>query len=177
MTRLWFGLIGVGGAALLAASSSGATAQAPAAPLCRAFEEAIEPGGPRVLQVVCAKAGTVLGRVDAYQMSPLPALKAAVVVASLDRSRRVWLVTSEGERSLGVEEITGTIARAAGRGASTRLDGLELGFGDGATGQLTAGIMSVRDRKRGGAAGQVDLGQLVARMRAIRASSPSRSGE
>lgn len=168
------GLFTAGAILMFASSSHVALAQSSASPLCRAVESAPDSNDVRPLVVACGQGGVSLGPVDAYELIRLPALRAAVVVTSFDRSRRVWLITSEGGRELGLEEITGTIARAAGRGASLRLDGLELDFGDGATGQLTAGIMSVR-AEGGGASSKIDLTKLVARMRAVRAGARAKS--
>ncbi len=129
-----------------------------------------------MLQIVCGNAGAVLGQVEDYELTQLPALNAAVVVTTIEGSRRVWLVMDNGEKSLALEEITGTIARAAGRGAGSDIDGLDLNLGKGANGQITAAIMSSRNQAEKNVQGSVDLAQLVERARDVRKSEPSRNG-
>lgn len=165
-------LTGAAAPLLLALWPAGGMAQSPASPLCRAVEGPLDGSAVKSLTVACGQAGLSLGQVDAFELIQLPALRAAVVVTSFDRARRVWLVTIEGDRELGLEELTGTIARAAGRGTSMRLDGLEFDVGPGATGRLTASVMSVRNRTDGGgASSEIDLAAMVSRMRSIRSAA------
>ncbi len=128
--------------------------------------------GPEMLQVVCGNAGTVLGQVDDYELVELPDEQAAVVTTSYEGSKRVWLVMQSGDNSLALEEITGTIARAAGVEASTNLDGVDLDFAKGATEPLNIGIASPGNLIGTVSSDGVDLSQLVDRARAVRASEP-----
>lgn len=170
-------IVEIAGAFALALFSSPVAAQSEASPLCRAFQSAPASDGPELLYVACGAAGAVLGAADSYQLIQLPALKAAVAVTELHGSRRAWLVMRDDERSLSVEEITGTIARIAGRGASFNIDGLDLDFGPASTGQLTATIMSSKKGEAAQSAGAIDLAQLVARSRSLRAAGAAPAGK
>ena len=85
------------------------------------------------------------------------------------RSRRIWLAVADDAKSLIREEITGTIAHAAGRGASGNVDGLELNFAEDRMGHAAATIEGASNSVAGGAAEEVDVSQLVERARSIRA--------
>jgi len=164
-------LIGLAGALVLPLAT--AKAQDAPQPLCRGVQEPGRDDVARLLLIDCGGAAAMLGQADAVDIENLPDLASAVVVASLGGTRRAWLVMREGERSLTVEEITGTIARAAGRGASARLDRLQLGYPGGEDGQTRRNVMSVRLPGAQPMQGEVDLARLVERSRAVRAAAPT----
>ncbi len=167
-------MIGLAAVVLLSVYSDDAYAQAVDASPCKAFTIPVVEGGPEMLHVVCGNAGTILGQVDNYDLTQLPDLQAAVVTTSVEGSRRIWLVMKNEDNSLALEEITGTIARAAGREAGADVEGLDLDFGKGATGQLTANVMSSGNSVEASSTdGAVDFSQLVERARTIRASDAS----
>lgn len=151
---------------LLSAGGAQAQSQAPAAATCEATEAPIEEGGAAYLQVACGQAGVILGQVDSHELVLLPSLDAAVAVTELAGTRRAWLIMHEDGSSIALEEITGAIARLAGRGASRNMRGLVIDFGDLNTGLLTASV---------NAQGQVpvtlDLASLIERSRALRGSA------
>lgn len=165
----------IAGAAALALQAEATAAQptpgAGSAPSCEGFEQPPSAGLEPVLHVVCGRAGTMLGPVDAFEMVDLPALRSAVVVSTLHGSKRVWLVMQEGDRVLAVEEITGTVARSMGRGPHRRIDDLDLDLGRGAAGLLTASLKPGTQRPGGASAptrADIDLAGLVARARQVR---------
>jgi len=162
----------IGAAALVETllGSTGGFAQDPPPFACRAFHEAVEADGAPLLRIQCESASVFLGEADAFDLETLPALRSVVGVTSFGGMRRAWLVMSDGERSLHAEEITGTIARSIGRRASARLDNLQLGYPSTAERPGSA-TMSVRVPGENGARAEIDLGQLVERSRAVRASS------
>lgn len=148
-------------------AASGAQAQ-DAAPVCEAGVGPLEEGGEAYLRVACGGKGVILGQVDDYQLVQLPSLGSTVALTTLEGSRRAWLIMKDDKGDLALEEITGTIARLAGRGARRDIDGLELDFSQINTGQLTAAIRS----PNGGAAG-LDLAAMVERSRAVRNTAAS----
>jgi hypothetical protein len=154
---------------------SSAFAQAPSGSnspnRCRGFEQTTVSGAESELHVVCGQAGTTLGPVDGFEIADLPALRSAVVVTTLHGSKRAWLLMQEDERLLAVEEITGTIARAMGRGPQRKIDDLDLDLGRGAAGLLTAALKPGAQRPEGSSApsrADIDLAGLVARSRQVR---------
>lgn len=161
--------------AVALALPSSAFAQAPSGSnsptRCRGIEQTTVSGAEPELHVVCGQAGTMLGPVDGFEIADLPALRSAVVVTTLYGSKRAWLLMQEDERLLAVEEITGTIARAMGRGPQRKIDDLDLDLGRGAAGLLTAALKQGVQRPEGSSAPvttEIDLAALVARSRQVR---------
>ena len=178
MSRFSFPFAVVVGAASLSLLPASADAQpAGPSPLCRSFERTYGNDDRPMLHVSCGEAGAVLGAADDHRLYGLPALKAAVIVTVFNGERRVWLVMDGDDGTLAVEELSGTIARAAGRGASGRLDDLEFGFGSDAPGRQNAAVMSFRNRGEGGGAGEIDIGQLIARAREVRGAARPNAGK
>ena len=149
-----------GGAAQAQGQGAG-EGQGNAAPVCSAANVAAEEGGKPYLLVSCRGRAVALGRVDSYELVQLPALKSTVAVTQSEGMRRAWLIMDNGEDNLALEEITGTIARLAGRPGKRNLEGIEVDFADINRGQLTAAI-----RRSGGESAALDLGAMVARSRA-----------
>lgn len=133
---------------------------------CAAYETSPVKGEDPQLYVACGKYAVTLGSVDSYELVQLPGLRSAMVVTTLEGSQRAFLVIEDGAEGVALEEITGTIARAAGRGAKSDISGIQLDLGSAATGLMSAVSSST------GATGvdsvTIDLPALVGRSRAVR---------
>lgn len=156
-------------------------AQADVASPCKTYLGSLDEGGAEVLQIVCGNAAAVLGQVDDYELVDLPALDAAIVVTTLNQSRRVWLAMPDGDKALILEELTGTMARAAGRGATANIEGIDLNLDQIAAGQLAASVVSQQSGiaseavQGSDAVANVDFAKLVARARATHGEDTSGS--
>ena len=160
--------LSVATAAVIMLTAGGAQAQSQGGPgsTCEAIEAPIEEGGEAFLQVTCGTSGVILGRVDDHELVQIPSLDAAVAVTELAGTRRAWLIMHDNGSGIALEEITGTIARLAGRGASRDIKGLVIDFGDLNTGLLTAAV-----RAQGQVPVTLDLASLIERSRALRGSA------
>lgn len=133
---------------------------------CEAANAPIEEDGPNYLQVTCGQMAVMLGRVESYEFTPLPALDAGIVVIEFGGVRRAWLITHDGGSDIALEEITGTIASLVGRGERRDITGLELDFGEPIRGRTTAVI-----RSKGAGSASLDVSGLVKRSRALRTNA------
>lgn len=125
----------------------------------------VEGEGPQ-LYIVCGKYAVTLGSVDSYEFTQVPALRSAVIVTTLEGSRRAFLVIEHGEEGVALEEITGAIARKAGRGARSDIDGIQLNLRSAPTGLMAAAVRSAD--ANGADSVTIDLSALVERSRAVR---------
>lgn len=118
------------------------------------------------LYIACGKYAVTLGSVDSYEFTQVPALRSAVVVTTLEGSRRVFLVIEHGEEGVALEEITGAIARKAGRGARSDIEDIQLNLGSAPTGLMAAAVRS--PEANDAASVTIDLATLVERARAVK---------
>ena len=115
-------------AAALAQEAREPVSPATLSPFCRvfAFEDAKDK--PKLLHAKCPGGGLVLGRATAFEAVSNEELKATLVDAYLGTSRRVLLLTVQDDGKGFAEDLTGQIARTAGRGPMSNIDGVELDF-------------------------------------------------
>lgn len=170
----WLSLLGAGPAFMALAASPAAAQEAPpvvaddATSPCRVA--AIDGGErrPRELRASCREYGLMLGPVSEYQVIASESLEATLVDARLGGDRRVLLLSiqMDGQPPL-IEDLTGQIARAAGRGPMSAIDGVELDFKSFAQ----AGTIGVRGRPEDvgeARADTINLSEQIARERSRR---------
>lgn len=81
---------------------------------------------PQQLRAVCNNRVLFLGPVTSFQAVENQALKAELIDAHFGNERRVWLLTIQNDGQTLQEDLTGQIARTAGRGPMSRIDGIDL---------------------------------------------------
>jgi hypothetical protein len=116
----------------------------------------------------------LLGPVTSFEVIHSEALQATLIDARLGDERKVLLLTlQEGGQAL-VENLNGQIARAAGRGPMSQIDGIELDFKQfAATGNIAVrGQPQDRPRAR---ADKIGLGQQIALERGRRAQGAAQN--
>lgn len=125
--------------------------------------------GPQEVVVGCDGYGFSLGRADSYRSKTSRALQALAVVTQLGNEQRVWLISRRDGTSPLLEEITGSLARSAGRGEVFGLDGIEVDL----TGFEKGSVVAVHPTGRGrpAEAGQLNVGDGLAVERAQRPGS------
>lgn len=159
------------------AAQTQAQSQAGAVQPCEAALSRIGESSQNYLFVSCGSGGAVLGIVDNYISTFLPALKATVIVTSAEGAKRAWLVFAGVDDTVVVEEITNTLAVSVGRGPNGSIDGLDLELANGAKGRLTARLKAGAGQSQGDAAGDIDLAKMVGRARATRVKSAGNDGK
>jgi hypothetical protein len=125
---------------------------------------------PRQLHAVCRGIALRLGPVSEFESINNEALQATLIDAHIGSSRRVLLVTLQDVGRPLLEDLTGQIAFAAGRGPSSNIDGVELDFKQFAT----IGEIGVRGRAADdgrGKADRISVGPQIARERARRVAA------
>lgn len=123
--------------------------------------------GLQELRANCRGRGLILGEASDYKVTYNEALNATLVDMRLDGERRLLLITIQDNGLPLLEDLSGQVALAAGRGPMSELDGLEIDLSQ----YLTDGEIAVRPAA-GGAAGEksgvVKIGEQIALERARR---------
>lgn len=170
---------------LLFASTGRAEVRSPSAPspsvvlplpdskVCAVFAVQDSKERPQQLRAVCKGRVFFLGPVTTFQAVANEGLNAELIEARFDSERRVWLLTVQEDGRTLQEDLTGQIARAAGRGPMSGIEGIELDFKQFAQ----TGEVGVRERPADRArtrADKIELSQQVNFERARRANRPKR---
>jgi hypothetical protein len=129
---------------------------------CFVFTVAGPAGRASELGASCNGRGLLLGDVSNYQVIADPTLNAIVVDKHLGGERRLILITIRTDGRPLVEDITGDLAVAAGRGVMSNLVGLDVNLGSFASNGTIAVSPAARDQTSGDRSGQVNLRQQVA---------------
>ncbi len=136
-------------------------------PPCRVFTVDGPDDSSRGLFAGCGGHGLMLGRTTGYEVIGNGTLKATLIDTRTGGERRVLLITIQDDGSPLVEDLGVDLAVAAGRGAMTGLEGLELDFSS------FADDGTIRLRPATGAAGkdssgEIHIGQQIAAERVRR---------
>lgn len=97
--------------------------------------------GPSTLLASCSGAGVVLGEADSYRVHYNPASGALVVSIERGERTRIMLLQRDADGQLAIEDITGDLAVAAGRGPTSGLRGASIDF----AGFARDGVIAVAD--------------------------------
>jgi len=180
-----FALLGVlgWGAALL---STPASAQSPApqpaagdaqpqsARVCWVLALQDAKDKPQQLRAVCNNRVLFLGPVTTFQATENQALKAELIDSYFGNERRVWLLTVQDDGQTLREDLTGQIARAAGRGPMSRIDGIQIDVTQFAqTGEV--GVLGPPEERAGARADKIELAEQIALERSRRASAATQN--
>lgn len=119
-------LLGAGLAAMPAAAQEIAQPSPVPEPACRVFAVKRAEGPVQDLHAGCRGVGVMLGPVTAYEVIGNDALQATLIDARLGTERRVLLLSLQADGQPLVENLTGQLALAAGRGPASEIEGVEL---------------------------------------------------
>lgn len=158
-------LAGVLGASPAYAQADGETPPGPAVerPFCAVQESDLknsDPDAPKTLMALCGRQAVLLGAAEEYSVSANERLGAILVDLRRGESRRVLLVSVQGEgQPLLLEDISGQIAMEAGKGPMSPIDDVEIDT----AGFAAEGAIALQ----GGDAGTtIQLGEQLAEARA-----------
>ena len=131
--------------------------------------------GPQMLEAHCGTQALLLGSADTYSVAANPDLDATVVDMGAGAGRRILLLRMRDDGGPVVEDITTTIALAAGKGRISPIDDVAVDL-DAFAGE---GKLSVEAQPAGEAEGAVpqtqtiDVGDQVALEQASEAAVPA----
>jgi hypothetical protein len=109
----------------------------------------------------------LLGPATAFEAIPNEALQATLVDIRLGAERRVLLVSIQPDGTPLLEDLTGQLARAAGRGPMSALDGVRLDLNRfRRDGQI--GVVGLLEDRGAAKADVVNVGQQITQARAER---------
>jgi hypothetical protein len=136
---------------------------------CRVFATDGAEGEAKRLWANCRGRGVILGPVTRFQAIVNEGLQATLVDTRFGSEQRVLLLSIQDDGQPLVEDLSGQIALAAGRGPLSEITGLEIDLGGFAEG----GRLSVRADPQAASqqAAQLDLGRQIAAERARRPAS------
>jgi hypothetical protein len=134
---------------------------------CSASMRPLRTDGSEVLQLACGGTGFLLGPASEYTVHPVPLAGATVVDQRYEDDRRVWLVTTGDDGQPHLEEISGSIAWAAGRRGSSDLTDIALDLAE----LETSGVIRLTSTAEGLAGvAAVDVAALASRAREARST-------
>lgn len=139
---------------------------------CRVFAFDAPGGDVKDLRAGCGGHGLILGPVTSFEAIANEALQATLVDMHLGSSRRVVLLTMPADGQPLLEDLTGQLALAAGRGPMSELEGVELDLKAFAR----TGEVGVRGRPQDAGsrkAGKVGLARQIALTRARLSGRPA----
>lgn len=117
----------------VAAGAQESAAEVSPAPLCTIAEKSSERGAIDAVIAICGTQGVWLGRADKVELIENRVIGATLVDLRRGFTRRILMITTvEGHAPL-VDDVTGQLARAAGRGPLSGLEGVRLDLGRFAT--------------------------------------------
>ena len=154
------------------AQDSGVQNAQPVGSSCRVFSDPPANDGRQQLIADCRGRGLLLGDVTKYDVVANELLGIVLIDAWLDTTRRVWLLSMKDDGTPFVEDLSGTIARAAARGSSSSIADITLMTAQFAsTGSIDIKFNDNQNKIL--AAMRLDLGQMVAEehRRSIKASA------
>lgn len=121
----------------------------------------------------CGGHGVMLGHANDFRVFRQEALQAVLVDMRRDQERRVLLVSLQPDGTPLLEDISGQISMAAGRGPLSSLEGVEIDL----SGFAREGLVGVRGGPdESGASARtsaIELGRQLAELRSIRGSRSS----
>jgi hypothetical protein len=127
-------------------------------PICTVFTNE-KLGGQ--LTAACRDNALVLGPADAWEVVENQTLEATIIDLTWSGERRVFMISfHDGEPLL--EDLGGTLARSAGRGARADLTGLEIDFSSFAEDSKVKVEAPAVEGRAQSLTAEVDLGQAVA---------------
>ena len=127
------------------------------------------------LVVVCGETGFLLGHPIRYSLVALPSQEGTIVDTAYGDDRRLWLVTSLGGGEFVLEEISGAIASAAGRGTTLNLAGVSIDLEPASSGRAIA--VSKSDSSDKALSVSVDISALAAQTRQARSDAATVSAQ
>lgn len=175
-----FGALILAGLACLALSGTSALAQTDLRPhppssgpsaICdvradATVMEALESAKPVIAN--CRGHGLILGQADEFEVFTHEASQSVLVDLRFGVDRKVLLISLQNERAPLLEDISGQISMAVGRGPLSNLEGLEID----ASGFVLRGRLGVQSRTddagRPAQTSSIDLGQQIAASRLAR---------
>lgn len=169
------GLLLAGGMILaapaIAQETSGGAAEADSStmPDCLFRVEPASEQGPKTLFGNCRGRGFILGPAEDYQVFRNDELEATIVDLRFGSDRRILMLSLQEDDQVLLEDLSGQIALAGGRGPLSDLAGLEIDIG--AFGKDGALAVVSGAEGRPGQATQLNIGQQVAAERTRRLGS------
>lgn len=131
---------------------------------CNVFAVKGTEGRPQELRAKCKDRGLALGRVTAFEAIFSEQSQATLIDAHLGDQRRVLLVTVRNDGTPLAEDLTGQIARAAGRGPMSDIAGIELDLKQFAkTGEI--GLRGRPEDRARAKADRIAVGEQIVRER------------
>ena len=119
---------------------------------CRVYALDAPADQPRELRANCRGQGFLMGRATGFETVENESLNATLVDIRLGSSRRVLMLSIQPDGTGLVEDLTGQIALAAGRGPMSEIDGIELDL----RGFERTGEIGVRGRPQDAGSRKVD---------------------
>lgn len=146
-------------------------AAAVVAPLqCEIMSEKAEEGA--LLFGVCGKSAVMFGPVSSYEAALNKETGAAVALIERDGEQRLLMVSPNGEASALLEDLTGDVARKAGRIADGGMAGLTVDMsGVAEAGVITVSALDKAGKRLAGIGGDLSVMKMIAD-EAIRQSLP-----
>jgi hypothetical protein len=135
-----------------------AISSAPLKP-CDVFAQPATDGQAPVLIANCSGEGFLLGSADSYQVLQNAALRATIVDITQGTERRVLMLSYDNHKPL-LEDITGSLALAAGRSAMSGINGLDIDLNAFAQSGTVSVRAAVGDAKPDNAA-TISLGSQI----------------
>lgn len=154
-----------------AAAQSDQVAQASAGQ-CRVY--LLEANGeiPSELRANCGGRGISFGRASQFTTIDNKSLQATLVDLVFDGERRVFLLTVGDKGIPLLEDLTGQLALAGGRGPTSGLEGVEVDLTEfSQTGEVA--VHGRPENRTSASNSKISLGQQIAAERARRAASTS----
>jgi hypothetical protein len=164
------GFIALLACAAPAPAQTPATVAAPSSQFCRVFALDAPSGQPRELRAACRDRGIMLGLASQFQVIVNEALRATLVDIRWEGQRRLLLLSMLDDGAPLVEDLTGQLALAAGRGPMSSLEGVEIDLGA----FTLTGEIGVRGRPEDDGAAKTDkiaVGPQLAAERVRRAAA------
>jgi hypothetical protein len=141
------------------------TAQTAAPASCSVFAENAEADGVQIVRAICAGRVMILGPTTSYSAIPNRKLGATVVDMRMRDERRVLLLSIDPEGLPLVEDISGQIALAAGRGPMSDIADVTVEPGEFASSGRIAVQADARAQAAPGEVRRIALDEQLARER------------
>lgn len=97
--------------------------------ICHIAAQPAAAGAVQDVRAFCWGTGLVLGEAENFRSFTNPALEATLVELDWNGTKRVLLLRPDAEGRPLLEDLSGTLAAAAGRASWSGLDGLSLDYG------------------------------------------------
>jgi hypothetical protein len=150
-----------------AAQQASPAGTVPLSELCHVYAIEGAEGEPSELRANCRGQGLMLGRATEFEAVVNEGLKATLVDIRLGSARRVLLLSIQPDGSPLVEDMSGQIALAAGRGPMSEIDGVDLDLREFAR-SSEIGVRGRPEDTGSGKADRINFGQQIALERSRR---------